>query len=164
MRLVLVTFLCAGAAAAPAQTSREPLLKQAQAAYEREMARDKTGDCPNAGTTLAINTCLADEVKTSTTNYKSYADALRGMLDQLKDPPPGEDGPTGKPLTTKDKLANFDQTEAAWARYRDAMCTASVGLYRGGSIVGAISGTCQLMMLRSHLRELNNVYGEYFSQ
>jgi uncharacterized protein YecT (DUF1311 family) len=164
MRFVLVTFLLWGAAPGPAQTSRDPLLKQAQAAYAREMARDKAGDCPNAGTTLAINTCLADEVKTSTANYKSYSDALRAMLAQLKDPTPEEDGPTGKPLTTREKLANFDQSEAAWARYRDAMCTASVGLYRGGSIVGAISGTCQLMMLRSHLRELNNVYGDYFSR
>lgn len=51
--------------------------------------------------------------------------------------------------------------EATWTKYREAICSGAYGLYKGGAAVNIESGYCELMMLRSHMRELNRVYGEY---
>ena len=53
--------------------------------------------------------------------------------------------------------------QVVWAKYRDAMCAGADGLYRGGTIVNIEVGTCHLMMVRGHMRELAAVYGEYLS-
>jgi hypothetical protein len=145
---------------------RGRLQKEAGTLFEREMAREKAGDCPNALVTREINDCVGKEVETSTANYQVYAASLRAMLVQKN--PWGENenaaaGPTGKPLTRQEMVKDFDQMEAAWGKYRESMCTWAFGLYKSGSIAHSVSYNCELMMLRSHMRELRNVYGEYLS-
>ena len=143
---------------------RERLQTQARAAFERERAREKAGDCQNANNTRELNACFGGEVETSTANYQAYANALRAMLAQEN--PFGESngtGPTGRALTQKELLANFDQAEAAWAKYHDALCAASAGLYQGGTIVTVKLESCNLMALRSHMKEMSAVFGEYLS-
>jgi uncharacterized protein YecT (DUF1311 family) len=146
---------------------RGRLQAQAKAALDREMAGQKAGDCPNAMSTYDINTCLSKELETSTTNYKTYSGALRAILAQKNpyvndnaDLPPG---PTGKPFTQAENVLNFDRAQDAWTKYRDAMCTGAAGLYRSGTAWHSQTLSCELMLLRSHLRELANSYGESLS-
>jgi len=144
-------------------TQRNQLQKQARTAFDGEMVREKAGDCPKADNTRDIVDCLGKEIDTSTANYKTYAGALRSMLSSLGDPSDDFIGPTGKPLTAQEQVKSFDQVEATWTRYREAMCAGAYGLYKGGTVVNIMSGSCELMMLRSHMRELNRVYGKYLS-
>lgn len=145
---------------------REQLKKEAKTALDAEMAREKAANCPNAGTTLAINTCLSAEVAKTNANFRAYTGALRQMLAQPK--PWGEpndaSGPTGKPLTQQEMLANFDQTEIGWRNYKAAMCKGAFGLYQSGSIAPSIAATCELLVMRSHMRELAAVYGDFLSR
>jgi uncharacterized protein YecT (DUF1311 family) len=135
---------------------RAQLQAQAKTAFDDEMAREKKGDCPNANNTRDINACLGGEVETSTANYKTYVGSVRTMLAQPS--------PFGGPSGNIDHLLGFDQTEAAWLKYRDAMCAGASGLYKGGTIVTSMNESCLLMTLRSHLRELSAVYGDYLSR
>jgi uncharacterized protein YecT (DUF1311 family) len=145
---------------------REKLQAQAKAAFDREMSREKAGDCQNTNTTYDIVTCLAKEVSTTDGNYQAYAGAIRAMLAQKNPYDNGTDpaaGPTGKPATQQENLRRFDEMQSAWERYRNALYSGVDGLYRGGTIVNIEVSTCHLMMMRSHLRELAATYGEYLS-
>ena len=145
---------------------REDLHKKAKAAFDAEMGREKTGDCRAAQNTREMNACFGGAVDTSIANYKSYSEALRAMLAQ---PDPFENGaapaagPTGPQSTRAQILGNFDHAETAWAQYRDAFCESDTGLYQGGTIVHVMSYTCQLLLIRNHMREMERTYGEYLS-
>ena len=133
--------------------------KQAKAAFDHEMARDKAGDCPVADTTRAIIECLTTENQTTTANYKTYAGALRSLLgitgaaDADRTP-----GPTGMPLTSQELVSGFDETEAAWQKYREAQCKAAYNEFKGGTAAGPEEGYCELMLVRNHLREMERIY------
>jgi len=143
---------------------RERLQKVAKTALEGEMAREKAGDCPNANNTREMNECYGTELGTSMANYKAYVGALRAMLAQSSPwGEPTESGPTGKPLSEAERLAKFDQMERAWSEYEAAMTNGAFGLYKGGTIVNVMGLTSQLMLVRSHMRELAAVYGEALS-
>jgi hypothetical protein len=85
---------------------------QAKSAFDREMAREKAGDCRD-------------------TNYQAYAGALRAMLAQ-KNPydnreGPVASGPTGKPLTQQENLSSFDGMQRGVGKVSPAptACTAA---------------------------------------
>jgi uncharacterized protein YecT (DUF1311 family) len=133
--------------------------EQVTAAFDREMARQKAGDCREATTTYAIGECLAKETETTTMNYKEYTGALRSLLGLVY--PGGEtlaQGPSGKPLTSKELVKEFDTAEAAWQQYREAICRAAADQFLGGTIFYLEGGYCQLMLVRSHMRELDTIY------
>ena len=137
----------------------EGFRKQATGAYDREMARDKAGDCQQADTTLAINECLGKEIETTAANYKAYAGALRSLLGIMgSDEQDRMSGPTGMPLTSKELVNEFDAAEAARQKYRGAQVTAAFDQFKGGTGAGPAAGSCELMLVRSHLREIENVY------
>ena len=115
--------------------------RQAKAAFEREMAREKAGDCRDATTTYADNMCLEKESKTSAANYAEFSAAVRALL--------GAASPAQK---------EFDLAQAAWQKYRDLQCSAAFDLYKGGTIAPSAEGRCDLMLMRSHMRELEAVY------
>ncbi len=72
------------------------------------MAREKQGDCPNAVSTLGINTCLSHAVDATDRNYRAYVRAIGGLL-RLHQPGAGSappEPPRGREL---------DAAEAAWA-------------------------------------------------
>ena len=123
------------------------------------MARQKTGDCREATTTFAIGECLAKETATTAMNYKAYTGALRSLLGPVY---PGDEdtapGPSGKPLTSKDIVKEFDATEAAWQKYREALCRAAADQFLGGTIFYLEGGYCELMLVRSHMREIDTIY------
>jgi uncharacterized protein YecT (DUF1311 family) len=164
---VIVLAACQGGAFA--QTSQEKwkafyaqverFREQAQGAFDREMVREKAGDCQKADNTRAIGECLEKEIETTTANYKAYTGALRSLLGIMgADPDDKFWGPTGKPLTSKELVNEFDAAEAAWLKYREAMCTAAFDQFKGGTIVALEAGFCELMLVRSHMREIEKIY------
>ena len=139
--------------------------EEAKVAFDREMAREKAGDCKQADTTFAIVKCLGAENDTTSANYVAYAGALRSLLGLS-----GEDGESqsfglsGKPLTSKELVKDFEATEAAWQKYRTAQCSAAFNLFRGGSVATPQAGFCELMLVRSHMREVDYVYSYLLHQ
>ncbi len=182
MRIAFLSFLFLGMLAGQAQTpaqklrtdqlqfqqERKQLLDLAKAAFDREMAREKAGDCRNANSTHETNECLGTEIETSTVNYKAYVGALRAMLIQRnpwsKAAEERGGSSTGQSLNQQNLVIAFDQMEVDWGKYREAMCAGASELYKGGTIVNAISYSCELMMVRSHMRELAGIYIEFFSR
>jgi hypothetical protein len=59
---------------------RYRLVDQADAAWDREMAREKAGDCNDGGSTYDENMCLGRVVDASKANLKAYVDAFRGIF------------------------------------------------------------------------------------
>ena len=132
--------------------------EQASAAINREMAREKARDCGDEGNTRSILDCLEREIETSTANYKTYLSAIRSRLGLRY----GDDlrtlGPTGTPLTSKEMVQSFDAAEAAWQNYRAAQCEMAFNLVKGGTAAHPNEGFCQLLLIRSHMRELEIIY------
>ncbi|MGH9342930.1 MAG: lysozyme inhibitor LprI family protein [Terriglobia bacterium] len=139
---------------------RSQLQQQAKAASDREMAREKAGDCPNARTTYDENICLGKAVDASLANYKAFTGALRSLLGQKNPILAGVDmtGPTGKPLTEEELVKEFDQVEAAWETYRKAQCSAAYDFFKGGTIAPSMGSRCELKLTRGRMNDLNYIY------
>jgi uncharacterized protein YecT (DUF1311 family) len=134
----------------------------ANSAYTAEAAREKAPECPNAATTYDINMCLSREGDITDTNYKAFTSALRAMLALPAPTFPGEItpaiGPSGREATPATNTAAFDAAEAAWQTYATAECNAVDTFWRGGTIVNAMVGECNLRLARARLHELNDAY------
>jgi uncharacterized protein YecT (DUF1311 family) len=139
------------------------LQSQAKAAYEREMAREKAaekaGDCPNADNTRAIVECLGDEISTTTENFKAFTGAIRSILSlEGADAKDTVFGPTGQTPSRDEVLRAFDDASSAWDKYSKAQCDAISGLYKGGTFANVAGEGCQLLLLRSRMREMDAIY------
>ena len=132
--------------------------KSGRAAYSDEMSREKAGDCPHAASTLDIVTCLRQEIEKTTTNYTTYLDALRSVegLSNTGETSAGTAG--SQPLSTEERVKEFDDVEAAWQTYRKAQCSAAYDAYRGGTIAPIMGLSCQLSLMRGRMRELEKIY------
>jgi uncharacterized protein YecT (DUF1311 family) len=133
--------------------------EQARTALAKELARQKAGQCPDATTTLSINVCLKKDVEVTNSNYKAYLGAVRSMLAVR---PPGEDqpanGPTGRPLTTIERVSEFDRVEVAWQAYHQVQCSAAYDVYKGGTVAPSVALSCDLRLMRSHMNDLSTIY------
>jgi hypothetical protein len=111
--------------------------------------------------------CLNTEAENTQSNFEIYLRATRALL-ALKNPGesagPPVNGPTGTPLTREQQRQQLDNVEAAWHDYSKSACDAAYDLYKGGSIAPVIEIDCQQRLLRSHLRDLEALYGNYFSR
>jgi uncharacterized protein YecT (DUF1311 family) len=137
------------------------LQAQAKAAYESEMAREKAGDCPNADNTRAIVGCLADEIATTTANFKAFTGAIRSVLSlEGADAKDTILGPTGQTPSREEVLRAFDDAASAWDKYSKAQCDAIYGLYRGGTYTKVAGASCELLLLRSRMREMDRLYND----
>jgi uncharacterized protein YecT (DUF1311 family) len=128
------------------------------AAYDAEVSREKTVDCPNASNTRDQITCLSHEMDVTKANYTAFTTALRAILALDSGNSPDQAGPTGNPATPAMNTAAFDTAEAAWHTYSTAECNAMDTFWRGGTIVNSMVGECTLRVARSRLHELNNAY------
>ncbi len=139
-----------------APDNRSDFRKQAVEAFDREMAREKAGDCPDARTTYEDNICLGKDIETAKANYKAYVGALRSLLGL----PSGSDatGPTGKPLSAEEQVKEFDEAEALWQKYLTAHSSFAFDVWRGGTIAPSMSTRCELQALRDRMRELDRVF------
>jgi len=135
------------------------LQKDAAAAFNREMDRDKADPCRQAVSTRDSEECLGKENNAAAANYKAYFEALHALL--ALTPGGGENrttGPTGVSLTSKEVVEEFDGAEAAWQKYRQTQCMAAFDLYKGGTAAVPQASFCDLMLVRSHMRELERIY------
>ena len=141
-----------------APDNRSDFRKQAVEVFDREMAREKAGDCPDARTTYEDNICLGKDIETAKANYKAYVGALRSLLGPKL--PSGSDatGPTGKPLTVEEQVKEFDEAEALWQKYLTAHSSFAFDVWRGGTIAPSMSTRCELQALRDRMRELDRVF------
>lgn len=145
---------------------RSQLRAQAQNALNAEMAREKAGDCPDANTTRAQEECLASEIQKTRSNYSAFADAVRTMLALPYPTMVGEQpisGPTGKPLTSDERVTEFDKLEAESKAYRDDASKAAYDQYRGGTLAPVFALEAEQKLLRLHLKEIAFIYGEQLS-
>ena len=97
--------------------------RDAAAAFNREMDREKADPCREAASTRDIVECLGKENEVATVNYKAYLDALHSLL----------------ALTLGNGLAAFD-------------------LYKGETAAGPQASSCELMLVRNRMRELEKIY------
>ena len=135
----------------------------AKAPYQREMAREhateNSGECPQANTTRAIEECLAGEISTTRSNYAAFTGALRSIL-ALEGPGDRDavSGPGGKPLTAAERVRQFDAVQSAWETFSKAQATAAHDVWIGGTYAPVAGLTCELMLLRSRMHDLNRIY------
>ncbi len=127
--------------------------QEAKAAFDREMAREKAGDCPNANTTLDMLNCLAKENAATTENYDAYAGAIVSLVGAME-----AQGNDSDPRTHAELVNDFNATETAWKKYRDAQCRPTGEQFKGGTLAGPAAGFCELMLVRNHMREIDKIY------
>ena len=140
---------------------RRTLQSQAQKAYSDEMAREKNDPCDTEKTTRGSEECLSRESKLTDANYTAFTNAIRAIL-ALKGPQIGSSsisGPTGLPLTSEEFVKEFDRLQAAWQQYRDIVPKTAYDQFKGGTLASVFGGECTQQIVRSHMRELNQIYG-----
>jgi len=142
---------------------RQGLQAQAKAVFDAEMAREKAGDCPEAKTTYDFNICYGEQTAITEENLKSY----EGIIRELMAPQPrmpGESatemhGPAGRSLAPEEQTEEFERVEQDWRQYRETACTAAFHQFDGGTGGPSFQMECQLKLTRSHMRELDMIYG-----
>jgi hypothetical protein len=72
-------------------------------------------------------------------------------------------GPTGTPLTSTERVTEFDQLEAQSKRFRDDGVRAAYDQYKGGTLAPVFAAEAGQRLLRLHLQELAFIYGEELS-
>ena len=141
---------------------RDHLRFQAKQAFDAEMVREKAGDCLDAGNTYEFNVCYGKAVALTDQNLKAYEDAIHDLLDlhypNLTGQPPMP-GPAGPRLTPEENVAEFDHLEQLWHPYLDAAATAAFHQFAGGTGGPSFQMETHLRLVRSHMRELDALYG-----
>jgi uncharacterized protein YecT (DUF1311 family) len=123
-------------------------------ALTAEYAREKTGDCNDAKSTVDINECLSREIGKTQKNYEAYVRAIGGLL-RLSEP--GE--PTnGAADQAPDMGKEFDQAELAWSSYRETQCRTASDQYFGGTMRPGAFLSCKQEVTRRHMHELESLY------
>jgi hypothetical protein len=122
------------------------LRAQGTEALEKERARSKIELCEKAfpGGNAAIGECLADEGKTTESNYLAYAQAIRGML--LDENRPAKKLP-------------FDVGEELWQQYRDQSCKSMSTQWEGSQAAVAFAD-CRVKLTWNHMNELADLYAD----
>jgi|GEM_PF-2036399 len=154
------------AQAAQWRQRRNTLRDQAQAALDAEVAREKTGDCPDATSTVGEEECLGAEIAKTKENYATFAGAIRAMLASPYPTMPGQQpvtGPTGTPPTASENVVEFDRLEAESKLYREHAVAAAHNQFKGGTEAPVFADEAEQKLLRLHFQEMAFVYGEELS-
>jgi len=123
---------------------RDTLRAQANQAFDAEMARAKAGDCPDSKATYDFNVCFGDAVGVADQNLKAYVGSIRNLL----------------ALRNRDQdAAEFDRTEGLWHSYMNEATKAAFHQFSGGTGGPSFEMETHLRLVRSHMTELNNIYG-----
>ncbi len=134
---------------------RQSLRAAAKAAFDSEMAREKTEDCP-PGSTADYNQCYSRVVDVTDQNLKNYEGAVRSLLGLRY--PELVSNLSAVPATEKN-VAAFDNFEQIWHSYLDAVSTAAFRQFDGGTGGPGFGMETHVRIVRSHLRELDTLYG-----
>jgi hypothetical protein len=132
---------------------RDTLRAQAKQAFDAEMSRQRAGDCPTANTTYDSNLCFGREVGITDRNLKTYGTAIRDLLG-LQNP-----ASNGLSATPAPAVAEFDHLEQLWQSYSGVASTAAFHQFSGGTGGPGFEMRCHLLLARSHLLELDTIYG-----
>jgi hypothetical protein len=138
-------------------SERDTLRAQAKQAFDAEMARQKAGDCPDAGTTYDANVCYGKAVGVTDQNLRTYEAAIRNLLGLKSTGQTPVAGPAG-PQSTPQEIADFDRMEALWHSYLDAAKGAAFHQFAGGTGGPSFAMVSYLQLVRSHMAELNGLY------
>lgn len=146
------------------QEARLKLQAQARQAFDAEMALDqadeaKTGECKDANTTFDWNQCLGRVAKATDANYAAFTTALRALIAQ-KAPEMEASSSAVATAAPDERPGEFDRSEAAWQHYRDLARKAAFDQYKGASMSPSFALEAYIYLMRSHLRELNLIYGD----
>ncbi len=140
---------------------RQRFRAEAKQAFDAEIAREKSGDCPDAKSTYEFNMCYSKEVGITDQNLKTYERAIRDLLG-LKEPSLTSQSPMPKPAgpesTPEQDVAEFDHLEQLWHFYLDTASTAAYHQFSGGTGGPSFEMGTHLQLVRSHMRELDTVY------
>jgi hypothetical protein len=93
--------------------------------------------CPDANTTRAEEECLSSDIQKTQSNYLAFTGAIRAMLALPYPAMPAEapvSGPTGTPLTSGERVAEFDRLEAEAKAYREDAAKAAYDQYKSGTL------------------------------
>jgi hypothetical protein len=142
--------------------ARYRFVDQADAAWDREVAREKSGDCLDARNTYDTVMCLVKATATTKGNLEAYVNAFRGIFTLSFPEEWRVSGPTGTPPTAEEFLKGFDDAEAKWTAYKDAICGSAFALAQGGTAAPIDQAYCELKLMRSHMRDLGGTLGEGF--
>lgn len=142
---------------------RNNLRATAKEAFDRQMAEEKAADCPTASTTYEFNLCFGKAVEGTDRDLKIYESAIHDLLD-LRYPGVNEEehpapGPAGPVLTRAQSVTEFDRLEQLWRGYLEAATKAAFHQFDGGTGGPSFEMECHLQLVRSHMRELDKVYG-----
>jgi hypothetical protein len=140
---------------------RHALQAKAQKAYNDETAREKNDPCDAESTTRGAEECLSRESQLTESNYEAFIGAIRDLL-ALKAPqigPGSTSGPTGMPVSSDEQVKEFDTLQSAWQQYRDLVPKTAYDQFKGGTLAPVFDGECSQMIVRSHMRDLNKIYG-----
>lgn len=143
------------------QAQRDVLRAQAQQAFNAEMARGKTTDCDESETTNEVDICYSKAVKITDQNLKTYEDAIHGILGLKYPGVPGQlsYGPSGPILTPEEEAAEFDHSEQLWHTYLESATTSARHQFGGGTGAPGFEMETHLRLVRSHMKELDGIYG-----
>jgi type II secretory pathway pseudopilin PulG len=144
--------------AAEQSAARYRFVDQADAAWDREVARERGGDCLGAQTTYDTVTCLGKEIETTQRNLDAYIEAFRGVFALSL---PEEWRVSSASPTADEFLKDFNDAEDKWTAYKRAICSSAFGLAQG-TAAPIDQAYCQLKLMRSHMRELGGTLGEGF--
>jgi uncharacterized protein YecT (DUF1311 family) len=114
--------------------------KKAQAALQSQTGRIGK-DCPDAGTTMAINSCMTDVEKQTEADFALFLSSLRSLL-----------------KASAPALAKFETSQTVWEKYRASACDAVGTLYDGGTIKYSSVEGCKVRLTRSRMQDLNDLY------
>jgi hypothetical protein len=73
---------------------------------------------------------------------------------------PAATGIAGPTLSPKQHVAEFRKVEQSWRHYQKAACTAAFHQFDGGTGGPSFELECELKLDRSHMHELDMIYGE----
>lgn len=115
------------------------------------MAREKKGPCDAESTTRGADECLSRESKLTDSNYAAYTGAIRAIFAlKAQIGPANVSGPTGTPLNSEEQ------------QYRDIIPQTAHDQVKGGTLAPVFDGECTQPIVRSHMREFNQIYSGAF--
>jgi hypothetical protein len=141
---------------------RERLIAQAKQVFAEEMGRERAGDCKGGSTTYDFNVCFDKAVAVADTSLKKYEEAIQGVLGLRYPDSPSQPvtGVAGVELTPEQAAAEFVKLEQAWQVYLRAASAAARNQFDGGTGGPSFGLETHLRLVRNHMRELNQIYGE----
>jgi uncharacterized protein YecT (DUF1311 family) len=133
----------AGSRGCPQDRTMSLLLILALAAPLAAPSAQRVATCPNAVTTLDMNSCFAAAATKADADLDRYLAAARARLDrdaaQMRGDP-----------AVKRARAGLDTAETAWRKYREAECGAVYDYWSSGTIRDVQGLSCRIALTRAH--------------